>query len=197
MEDEAALRGCCLFGPDFRVFAAAALEVDARLLRGMLIVAFDEDGLEDEAAARDVLLRVVRRRLAGGGLEDVDGCCSSSSSSESGSGAARFLPLRSGTGSLIVIAADTDALERRVVLRKVQSVSRRPERLIAQVKSAHRVAGFADDSACWRMRVLARVLGPSPEAVCCCWAATARARALDLVVTVVGVGAGTGGGAGS
>lgn len=62
-----------------------------------------------------VELRVNLARLVGGCLDDEDGCCSSSDDEKSGSGAARFLPLRSGVGSLMTIPVDVDAFERRVL----------------------------------------------------------------------------------
>jgi hypothetical protein len=74
----------------------------------VLVVAFEE---EDEAALfAAVELRVTRLLFAGGCLE-VDGW-GSSSDDESDSGAARFLPFRSATGSLMTTPVEADAVER-------------------------------------------------------------------------------------
>ena len=74
-----------LLFPALRVLAAAALEVDGRFLRGIVLSELrDFDGVlvEEEEAANALLaveLRVTLTRLAVGCLEDEDdGWCSSS-----------------------------------------------------------------------------------------------------------------------
>jgi len=96
-----------------RVFAATALDVEERFLRGMVdvlalvVVLIEEDEGTVFATAE---LRVTRLRLVGGCLE-VKGW-DSSSEDEADWGAARFLPFRSATGSLMVGPVEADAFER-------------------------------------------------------------------------------------
>ena len=93
-----------------RVFAATALDVEERFLRGMVDVLALAAVLVEEDEGRvfaTAKLRVTRLRLVGGCLG-----WDSSSEDEADWGAARFLPFRSARGSLMVRPVEADAFER-------------------------------------------------------------------------------------
>lgn len=94
----------------FDLAAAGFEDVEALLFRG-IVVGFDLEEVEVEGRRLE-LLRVIRAYLALGADPEAL-VVVSSSDDESGSGAARFFPLRSGTGSLITIPLEVEAVERR------------------------------------------------------------------------------------